>query len=255
MERAIMKHGDFTKLADNYAKYRPGYSPFVVSAAMSLLPSTPKIADIGAGTGIWSGMLADAGAAVTAVEPNDAMRQAGIKERSHDIHWESGSAEKTNLPAGAFDMVCMASSFHWPDFDQAMKEFSRILKPGGYFLALWNTRRYETNPLLVDIEDRMKKLAPDMKRVSSGRSEFCSGLSDRLRRVDTVENVLYLEGQHTEDQSPDRYIGLWESVNDVRVQMGSEKFAAFLAYIREKTKGLPCIKADYTTRAWLAKMK
>lgn len=24
-----MKHGDFTQLAENYALYRPGYSPFV----------------------------------------------------------------------------------------------------------------------------------------------------------------------------------------------------------------------------------
>ncbi len=118
-----------------------------------------------------------------------------------------------------------------------------------------NPRRYETNPLLVDIENHIKELAPDMKRVSSGRSAFCDDLSDRLRSVDAVVDVLYLEGQHTEIQSPDQYLGVWESVNDVRVQMGTEKFAAFLEYIREKTKGLNSIKADYTTRAWLAKMK
>jgi Methylase involved in ubiquinone/menaquinone biosynthesis len=249
-----MKHGDFTELADNYSKYRPGYAPFVVSAIMSLLPKAPKVADVGAGTGIWSRMLADAGAMVTAVEPNDAMRQAGMHKGSHDILWKAGSAEETNLPSGEFAMVSMASSFHWTDFEQAMREFSRILAPGGYFLALWNTRRYETNPLLVDIENRMRELAPDMKRVSSGRSAFCSELADRLRRTDAVADVLYLEGQHTEMQSPEHYLGLWESVNDVRVQMGAETFAAFLDYIREKTKTLNTINADYTTRAWLAKM-
>ncbi len=31
-----MKHGDFTALADNYARYRPGYSPFVRDAFLSL---------------------------------------------------------------------------------------------------------------------------------------------------------------------------------------------------------------------------
>lgn len=31
-----MKHGDFTELADNYAKYRPGYSPFALDAFLAL---------------------------------------------------------------------------------------------------------------------------------------------------------------------------------------------------------------------------
>lgn len=37
-----------------------------------------------------------------------------------------------------------------------------------------------------------------------------------------VAYVLYLEVRHTEMQTPERYIGLLESVNDVRVQAGEE---------------------------------
>ncbi len=114
MKTDTMKHGDFTELADAYAKYRSDYSPFVLSAVVSMLPPTPKVADVGAGTGIWSGMLAKTGAVVTAVEPNSAMREAGMREYPDTVRWQPGSAEKTNLPSGEFDMVCMASSFHWP---------------------------------------------------------------------------------------------------------------------------------------------
>lgn len=250
-----MKHGDFTALADNYAHYRPGYAPMVADIFVRLSGTPhPRCVDAGAGTGIWSRQLAAAGAVVDAVEPNDAMREAGQKQNgAFDIRWFKGSAEETGLESNAFDLACMASSFHWPDFDAAVREFARLLKPGAYFMALWNTRYYESNPLLVEIEDYLHKLAPDMKRVSSGRSEFCNGLTERLSARVEFSEVVYLEGRHTEQQSPQRYLGLWESVNDVRVQLGEERFAQFLDHIREKTAVLPVIEAEYLTRAWIAR--
>lgn len=64
--------------------------------------------------------------------------------------------------------------------------------------------------------------------------------------------MLYLEGRHTEQQSPEQYIGLWDSVNDVRVQTGEERFSRFIEYTRERTAQLDHIDAEYTTRAWIA---
>ena len=127
-------------------------------------------ADIGAGTGIWTRMLAARGLrSVVAVEPNDDMRGQGIEtSRGTDIVWRKGSAEATGLPDGSADLVSMASSFHWADFDKACDEFHRILRPGGVFVALWNPRFIEANPLLVEIEAQIARLKPDIRRVSSG---------------------------------------------------------------------------------------
>jgi len=149
----------------------------------------------------------------------------------------------------------MASSFHWPNFDVAMKEFNRILRPNGLFVALWNTRLIELNPLLVEIEEHLKKLVPDMKRVSSGRSEFCEHLTERLAESHYIKNVLYLEGQHVEYQTPEHYIGLWRSVNDVRVQAGAEKFEQFIQYITDRISHLEFVEAAYLTRIWVAQKK
>ena len=261
-----MKHGDFTELAQKYAQYRPGYAPFILEAFLGLKDIRERererereskkraVADVGAGTGIWSRQLAEQGCHVLAVEPNDAMRTAGEAQNGDlDITWFAGGAENTGLPDASCDMVTMASSFHWPDFDKAVAEFGRILKPGGLFMALWNTRFYESNPLLMEIEDYLHKLVPELKRVSSGRSEFCNGLTERLRAQKEFSDVLYLEGRHTEQQTPERYLGLWESVNDVRVQAGEERFAQFLNHIRQVTKGLEFIEAEYLTRAWVAR--
>lgn len=247
-----MKHGDFTELAANYARYRPGYSPLVRDAIAGLIPPGGRAADVGAGTGIWSRMLFAAGLEVEAVEPNQAMRQAGAAGHPH-WPWVEGSAEATTLPGGSYDLVTMASSFHWPDFDKAILEFQRILKPSGYFAALWNTRDIAGDPLLEDIEAKIYELVPDLKRVSSGRSEFCDGLTRRLEDSPVFGQVIYLEGHHLERQSPEHYLGLWESVNDIRVQAGPERFQVFMDYVREKTADRPYISAHYKTRAWLAR--
>ncbi|UQZ91345.1 class I SAM-dependent methyltransferase (plasmid) [Deltaproteobacteria bacterium Smac51] len=247
-----MKHGDFTNLAANYAKYRPGYAPLVLEAIGGLLPEAARAADVGAGTGLWSRMLHKAGMRVTAVEPNEAMRRQGQELLPH-LTWADGSAEATGLDSGLYDLVTMASSFHWPDFNSAVKEFERLLKPGAYFAALWNTRDITGDPLLEDIEAKIYELTPGMKRVSSGRSEFCDGLTSRLESSGVFSDVLYLEGHHVELQTPEHYLGLWESVNDIRVQAGEDNFAVFLNYVREKTNGLPHIAARYKTRCWLAR--
>jgi SAM-dependent methyltransferase len=247
-----MKHGDFTDLADNYAEYRPAYSPFVRNAIAGLLPMGAKAADIGAGTGIWAQMLFEAGCRVDAVEPNDAMRRAGVEKRPN-LHWFDGSAEDTGLSTGQYDLVSMASSFHWPDFNRAVAEFGRLLKPSGYFTALWNTRNIAGNALLEDIEETLHTMLPGLKRVSSGRSKFTDSLTDRLQRCGIFDEVMYMEGNHTEQQTPKRYCGLWESVNDIRVQAGEEKFQQFIHYIYRKTQDTDHIHAKYSTRVWIAR--
>ena len=55
--------------------------------------------------------------------------------------------------------------------------------------------------------------------------------------------------------SPERYIGAWRSVNDLRVQLGVEKFNIFLDFIEAKVMDLESIEATYLTRAWSAKRK
>ena len=81
-----MKHGDFTGLASDYAKFRPGYAPQVATAILGFLgkdPAKVDAADVGAGTGIWTRILAKRGLhSVVAVEPQMRIlgRAAGISK-------------------------------------------------------------------------------------------------------------------------------------------------------------------------------
>jgi ubiquinone/menaquinone biosynthesis C-methylase UbiE len=257
-----MKHGDFTGLAGDYARFRPGYAPQVTTAILNYVGrSTADIdaADIGAGTGIWSRMLATRGLhSVVAVEPNDDMRAQGIEtSRDTNIVWRQGSAEATGLPDGSADLVTMASAFHWADFDKACDEFHRILRRGGIFAALWNPRLIEgdpgANPLLVEIEAEIVRLKPDIRRVSSGRSGITERLTDMLSARTQFSDVLYLEGRHSRYQTPEQYIGVWRSVNDLQVQLGPELFQKFLKFAEKRVAGETEIKTTYLTRAWVAR--
>jgi SAM-dependent methyltransferase len=255
-----LKPGDFTGLASDYSQHRPDYCPSVLSALLGLLSKPTaevEFVDVGAGTGIWTRMVHNAGVrSVIAVEPNEDMRNNGIVDSQREsIRWLAGSAEVTGLPSGSADWLSMASSFHWAQFDTSTQEFHRVLRPGGRFTALWNPRLLEVNPLLVEIESHIYTLRPDMKRVSSGRSGITQTLTEQLWASPWFEDVVYLEGRHVIEMTPERYLGAWRSVNDLRVQLGPEEFDSFLSFVGKRISGLSTIEATYVTRAWSARRK
>jgi len=258
MTQLSMKHGDFTILAGDYARYRPRYSSTVTTAILNLVDrplNEIDAADVGAGTGIWTLMLAERGLhTVTAVEPNDEMRHQGVlASRGMNISWRKGTGEATGLAGKSVHLVSMASSFHWVDFDKGCAEFQRILCPGGRFVALWNPRLIELNPLLVEIETEITRLKHDIRRVSSGRSGLTERLTDMLWSKPGFDDVLYLEGRHIAQQTPEQYLGAWRSVNDLQVQLGADLFGQFLRYVERKIDGLASIETTYITRAWSAR--
>jgi ubiquinone/menaquinone biosynthesis C-methylase UbiE len=255
-----LKAGDFTGLASDYSQHRPDYCSSVLKALLGLIgkpTAEVDFVDVGAGTGIWTRMVHAAGVrSVTAVEPNEDMRHNGIADSQHTkINWLAGSAGATGLPDASADWLSMASSFHWANFDTATQEFHRVLRLGGRFTALWNPRMIEVNPLLVEIEAHLDTLRPNIKRVSSGRSGITETLTEQLWVSPYFDDVLYLEGRHVIEMTPERYIGAWRSVNDLRVQLGPEKFGAFLAFVEQRIEGLQVIESTYLTRAWSARRK
>ena len=250
--------GDYTGLASDYSRYRAGYCPSVLSRLLELLDkpvSEVSFVDVGAGTGIWTRMVCRAGVrSVVAIEPNDDMRAGGIAESDGlPIRWLHATAERTGLPDRCCDWLSMASAFHWTDFDAATREFHRVLRPGGRFTALWNPRIVERSPLMVEIESQLELLRPNLTRRSSGRSGITETLMARLRVSPYFDEVAYLEDEHVVVMSPERYVGAWRSVSDVRAQLGEDLFGAFLQFVEQRVRGLREIEVTYLTRAWSAR--
>lgn len=116
-----------------YARFRPGYPPAAVRAA---LPGDARdVLDLGAGTGKLTESLLGRGLQVTAVEPLPGML-AELSRRFPQATAVPGSAEDIPLPDRAVDCVVVGQAFHWFDPDRALAEIARVLRPGGRLLAL-----------------------------------------------------------------------------------------------------------------------
>src|SRR5262249_3999657 len=100
---------------------------------------------------------------VYAVEPNADMRQAAeARFAGHEkFHSIAAPAEATTLPVGSCDYVVAAQAFHWFDAPRCRKEFVRILRPAGWVVLLWNSRRLNSTPFLAAYEELLKTYGTD----------------------------------------------------------------------------------------------
>lgn len=253
-----MKQGDFSKLAKQYIN-RPAYSELLLINILKTIDYTHKknnfqIVEVGAGTGKLTKMLLEIGLNVIAIEPNDAMREEGIlyTKDYNSIKWIKGSGEETSLDSNIADWVIMASSFHWTDHNKSLPEFARILKENGYFTAIWNPRNIKISKFHTKIEQNIKNIVPELKRVSSG-SQSTKEWEYILTSTNNFKNCIFMETDHVENMSKDRYLGAWHSVNDIQSQAGTERWKEIIEMIENETRDLDIIKVPYKIRAWTVK--
>ena len=128
----------FSTRAIDYAKYRPSYPVEAIATILQGIKSSSQLvaADIGAGTGIGSRMLANCGVKVIAIEPNSEMIQAA--EPHTQVKFEEATAQVTQLPDASVDLVTSFQAFHWFNPLPTLREFHRILKPFGRLALIWS---------------------------------------------------------------------------------------------------------------------
>lgn len=253
-----MEQGDFTNLAKDYIN-RPGYDLKlleIISGTSEASRSKVKVADIGAGTGKLTENLLDLGFNVDCVEPNLAMLNEGVKyTKGRKVSWRQGSGEETGLESSYYDWVLMGSSFHWVDFKKGIDEFSRILKSGGKFTAIWNPRNLSVSPFHTKIEKKINEIVPNIVRKSSGSSGITNNLTQMLNESGRIKDVIFMEKEYTLKFTRERYLGAWHSTNDIQAQAGEVKWKEIISMIEDEIKHKEFIEIPYKSRAWTAYMK
>ncbi|OBH92590.1 class I SAM-dependent methyltransferase [Mycobacterium sp. E2733] len=102
-----------------------------------------KIADIACGTGILSDRIARElqPDEIYGVDMSDGML-AQARARTGRVQWLRGPAEQLPFGDGALDAVVTTSAFHFFDQPAALREFHRVLAPGGLVaVAALSTRQ------------------------------------------------------------------------------------------------------------------
>ena len=160
----------FSGKAAAYNRYRPDYPDACIDFIMEQagLSLDAFVADIGAGTGIFSRRLRAHGLRVYAVEPNADMRtqaQAAAHGDPGLIHVD-GSAEKTCLEDASVSLVTAAQAFHWFDPTAFGRECNRILKLDGSVALIWN-HRDAAAPLVQENAHICERYCPDFPGFSS----------------------------------------------------------------------------------------
>lgn len=135
--------------AQEYDAVRPRYPQQAVEDILALAATAadprhdaqPRIVDLGAGTGILSRQLLQAGARVHAVEPSAAMTQVlshAAGAWSEQLTITLARAEETGLPRGQADVAVAAQAWHWFDAEAVQTEIASLLAPGGALALIWN---------------------------------------------------------------------------------------------------------------------
>ena len=194
-ERRAERAASFGPAASLYDRVRPTYPAAAVEWALAPLGTgRRRVADIGAGTGIMTRVIAGLGHDVVAVEPDELMLEQ-LAAKTPGVETIVDSAESMPLPPDSLDGAIAAQAYHWFNKAAAHAELARVIRPGGVFAAIWNNRDEAT--AWVHEYSRIVEgdRGPDDLGADSGR--MTPSFSDVFGKVEGT--IFHHSVTHTED--------------------------------------------------------
>lgn len=166
----------FTGRSDDYSRFRPSYPEAAVNWLYERCPEA-RVADVGAGTGIFTRCLLRRFNEVVAVEPNEDMRKI-FREQLPDISCLAAAGEATGIAEKSIDLITVAQAFHWLDENKFKDESLRILRPAGKVAIIWNTEL--KNDFVLARDGVCQKYCPRFRAGHAGKRSVAEG-DDFLR--------------------------------------------------------------------------
>lgn len=247
--------GVFSTKVDDYVRSRPTYPAALFDALQSRagLDEDARIADVGAGTGLFTRGLLERGWQVRAVEPNAPMRAAADAALNGWPRYCSidGSAEATGLDAASIDLVTAAQAFHWFDPLKARAECLRFLRPDGMAAIIWNDRLTDDplNRALDEVFDRWGGALRQAQRAIRHDRDALAAFFGRA-----ITPSVYLAHAHELDLEGLKSLVYSRSYmprpdSDEGLQIAAQLAAVFKAEARDGS-----VEVRYRTVAWIDRL-
>lgn len=132
----------YSPAATAYQQVRPRYPQAIIDRVIEVtqLSADSSLLEVGCGPAIATPAFAKLGCQMLCVEPNpDFYRLAQQTCESYpNVELKNCSFEEWQLEPQRYDAVLAASSFHWVSPDVGYPKAAAAIRPGGYFILLWN---------------------------------------------------------------------------------------------------------------------
>lgn len=134
----------FGSNALGYDESRPEYPAWMFDLLLreKALYEGVKTLEIGPGSGLATRRLIELGASpITLIEPDTrfAPQLAKLSDNAEGQCEPIYEAfEDAELPESSFDLIVIATAFHWLDPQTRVKRLAELVRPGGFVVLMWN---------------------------------------------------------------------------------------------------------------------
>jgi SAM-dependent methyltransferase len=239
----------------NYDASRPAYPDWVFEtlAERGLGPGA-AVFEIGPGTGTATRRLLASGAdPVVAIEPDPRLADyLRARSPSPALHVQNTSFEDADIPAGAFDLGLAATSFHWLTEDTALARIATLLKPGGWWAAVWNI--FGDRALPDPFHDATDNLlnGPGVPPPGPSRGEQTAERLAALSRAG-FEAVSHQAGHWPLVLTPDETVRLYATYSNIQARSDRDEVLAGLRRIAEAPPFSGRVVRNMITALYLAR--
>ncbi|TCU32830.1 class I SAM-dependent methyltransferase [Rhizobium azibense] len=192
--------GVFNERVATDFQIRPGYAREALSVLDAELYQTggsARVADIGAGTGIFTRQIAELvtnAKCVVGIEPSDEMRRVAAKQPcARPVEYIPGSAEDLPYPALPYDLVTAAMAAHRFNRPLFFDAIPKILRVGGVVAFVDNLPRQNASRLHDAYLTLQETYVPDFRRGMNTNGEtggyFFLDLAGEMERHGAFKDV------------------------------------------------------------------
>lgn len=226
----------------SYHSARPEYPDWVYTTLVQRcgLRRNTAVFEIGAGTGTATRRLLDLGAdPLTAIEPDQRLA-AFLRTNNPDkaLQMVVASFEDAPLGKAAFDLGISATAFHWLDEDPALEKIAGLLRPGGWWAAVWNVFGDDSRP--DPFHEATKDLLGPPANPSAGDGKTPFALDSKARLAALQRTGAFDVAESTTSRWPlildaDQTIALYATYSNVIARPDRESVLAEIGRIARDT--------------------